>query len=118
MLLERRHVDRDRRQDGRVLAVFAVRNVIGTRPQLGQAEDIGPSGITLRRPRELPVPLHTPLSLSFELPGTRSSIDVKGLVVSDQRSGHFRRTGIRFTEVSREIAERLAEFCLQRGESL
>jgi len=115
MLLERRRIDRDRRQDSRVLAVFAVRNVIGSRPQLGQAEDIGPTGITLRRPRDMPVSPHTPLLLSFDLPGERIPISVKGLVVSDQRRGLFRRTGVRFTDVSPEIAERLAAFCSQRS---
>ncbi len=115
MLLERRRADRDRRQDSRVLAVFAVRNVIGSRLQLGQAEDIAPTGITVRRPRDMPVLPETSLSLSFDLPGAREPISVKGLVVSDQRHGLFRRTGIRFTEVPPESAERLAEFCMQRG---
>lgn len=115
MLLERRRADRDRRQDSRVLAVFAVRNVIGSRLQLGQAEDIAPTGITLRRPRDVPVLPQTPLSLSFDLPGAEAPISVTGMVVSDQRRGPFRRTGIRFTEIPPESAERLAAFCSQRG---
>jgi hypothetical protein len=114
MLLERRRADRDRRHDNRILAVFAVRNVIGSRLQLGQSEDIAPTGITLRRPRDMPVLPQTPLSLSFDLPGAEAPISVKGLVISDQRHGLFRRTGIRFTEISSESAERLAEFCSQR----
>jgi hypothetical protein len=115
MLLERRRVDRDRRQDNRVLAVFAVHNLIGSRTQLGQAEDIAPWGITLRRPRDMPVLPQTPLSLFFDLPGVREPISVKGLVVSDQRRGPFRRTGIRFTEVPPASAEQLAAFCSQRS---
>lgn len=97
------------------MAVFAVRNVIGTRLQLGQAEDIAPTGITVRRPRDMPVLPQTSLSLSFDLPGSDAPVSVKGLVVSDQRRGLFRRTGIRFTEISPESAERLATFCSQRG---
>jgi hypothetical protein len=115
MLIERRQADRDRRQDSRVLAVFAVRNVIGSRLQFGQAEDIAPSGITLRRPRDMPVLPQTPMSLSFDLPGAQTPISVKGLVVSDQRHGLFRRTGVRFTEIPPESAERLAAFCSRRS---
>jgi hypothetical protein len=115
MLLERRHAERDRRHDGRVRAVFAVRNLIGSCLQLGQAEDIAPSGITLRRPRDVPVLPHTPLTLIFDLPGAGARISVGGLVITDRPSGPFRRTGVRFTEMSSENAARLADFCIHRG---
>ena len=115
MQLERRHTERDRRHDGRVSAVFAVCNRIGSRIQLGQAEDIAPSGITLRRPRDVPVGPRTPLSLFFDLPGAGARISVGGLVVSDRRLGLFRRTGVKFTEISPENAALLAEFCARKG---
>jgi hypothetical protein len=114
MLLERRRADRDRRHDGRVSAVFAVRNLIGSCLQLGQAEDIAPTGITLRRPRDVPVLPQTPLTLLFDLPGASARISVGGLVVTDRRSGPFRRTGVQFTEISSESAALLAEFCARR----
>lgn len=115
MQLERRCAERDRRHDGRVSAVFAVCNRIGTRVQLGQAEDIAPSGITLRRPRDMPVVPQTPLTLLFDLPGAGARISVGGLVITDRRFGPFRRTGVRFTEISPESAALLAEFCARRG---
>jgi hypothetical protein len=115
MLLERRHTERDRRHDGRVRAVFAVRNLIGSRLQLGQAEDIAPTGITLRRPRDVPVLPHTPLILIFDLPGAGTRISVGGLVISDRPAGTFRRTGVRFTEMSAEDAALLADFCTHRA---
>ena len=117
MLLERRHAERDRRHDGRVPAVFAVRNLFGSRLQLGQAEDIAPSGITLRRPRDVPVLPQTPLTLLFDLPGAGIRISVGGLVITDRRSGPFRRTGVQFIELSSESAARLAEFCAREGSS-
>ena len=117
MLLERRRADRDRRHDGRVSAVFAVRNLIGSCLQLGQAEDIAPTGITLRRPRDVPVLPQTPLTLLFDLPGASARISVGGLVVTDRRSGPFRRTGVQFTEISSESAALLAEFCARRVSS-
>jgi hypothetical protein len=114
MQLERRHAERDRRHDGRVSAVFAVRNCIGSRVQLGQAEDIAPSGITLRRPRDVPVSPETPLTLLFDLPGAGARISIGGLVITDRRFGPFRRTGVQFTEISPESAALLAEFCARR----
>jgi hypothetical protein len=115
MLLERRRTDRDRRHDSRVSAVFAVRNLIGSHLQLGQSEDIAPTGITLRRPRDEPVLPQTSLSLVFDLPGAGTRINVSGTVVSDRHLGPFRRTGVRFTEVSPENAAHLAEFCSRKG---
>jgi hypothetical protein len=115
MQLERRHAERDRRHDGRVSAVFAVCNRIGSRVQLGQAEDIAPSGITLRRPRDVAVVPQTPMTLLFDLPGAGTRISVGGLVVTDRRFGAFRRTGVQFTEISPESAALLAEFCARKG---
>jgi len=111
MQLERRRVDRERRQSRRICAVFAVKNTIGSRIQLGQAEDIAPTGMTLRRPKDVPVLPLTPLDLRFALPGVRETIAVSALVVSDCRSGPFRRTGIRFTFIAPEHAALIARYC-------
>jgi hypothetical protein len=115
MQVERRRAERDRRETLRVPAVCAVRNMVGDRFHLGQAEDIGPGGITLRRPRDLPILPQTPVSLTFDLPGTRTTIDVDGLVVSDRRYGGFRRTGVRFLEPSSEQTAVLVAFCRRRA---
>lgn len=110
MRVERRRSECDRRENWRVPVVCAVRNTVAGRLYLGQAEDIGPGGITLRRPRDLPVVPQTPITLTFDLPGTRATIDVDGLVVSDRRSGSFRRTGIRFVGPSFEQIALLGEY--------
>ncbi len=94
--------------------VCAVRNTVEGRLHLGQTEDIGPGGITLRRPRDVPMLPETPMTLTFDLPGTQRTIDVDGLVVSDRRTGSFRRTGIRFVGPSSEQAALLSEFCRRR----
>jgi hypothetical protein len=111
MQLERRHSERDRRETGRVPVVCAVRNTVAGRLYLGQAEDIGPGGITLRRPRDLPVRPQTPIAMTFDLPGTRVTIAVDGLVVSDRRAGYFRRTGVRFLSPSPEQRALLGRYC-------
>jgi hypothetical protein len=109
MQIERRRSERDRRESWRVPVVCAVRNTVEGRLYLGQAEDIGPGGITLRRPRGVPVGPRTPITMSFDIPGTRTTLDLDGLVVTDRRSGSFRRTGIRFVSPSPEQVAMLGE---------
>jgi hypothetical protein len=115
MSLERRRAERDRRECWRVPVVCAVRNTVGGRLHLGQSEDIGPGGITLRRPRDVPMSPHTAMTLTFDLPGMRRTIDVDGLVVSDRRTGAFRRTGIQFVGPSSEQVALLSEFCRRKS---
>ena len=115
MQAERRRAERDRRESWRVSAVCAVRNVVGDGFHLSQSEDIGPGGMTLRRPRDLPMTPQTSVSLTFDLPGTRQTVTVEGMVVSDRLHGGFRRTGIRFVGHPAERAPGLLEFCSRRG---
>jgi hypothetical protein len=115
MHMERRRTERDRRGSWRVPIVCAVRNSISGSLHLGQSEDLGPGGITLRRPRDLPISPATALTLTFDLPGTGRTIDVEGLVVSDRRAGGFRRTGIRFVGSTPEQLALLSEFCRERS---
>jgi hypothetical protein len=63
----------------------------------------------------MPVLPQTEISLTFDLPGTQTTIAVDGLVVSDRRSGAFRRTGVRFVGSSSEQAAALSEFCRRRS---
>jgi hypothetical protein len=57
----------------------------------------------------------TPITLTFDLPGTKTTIDVDGLVVSDRRTGGFRRTGVRFVGSSSEQIALLSEFCRRKS---
>jgi hypothetical protein len=109
MQIERRRSERDRRESWRVPVVCAVRNQVAGGLYLGQAEDIGPGGITLRRPRGLAVLPRTPITLTFDIPGTQTTLDLDGLVVTDRHSGFFRRTGIRFLSPSPEQVALLGE---------
>jgi c-di-GMP-binding flagellar brake protein YcgR len=111
MIEDRRRAERDRRQALRVRAVFAVKGLIKGRMQLGQAEDIGPGGMTLRCPQDAPHPPQTPILLTFALPGTRGLLGAAGVVVSDCLVGPFRRTGIRFTLLAPADEERIVRFC-------
>ena len=115
MLVERRRHDRDRRESSRVSAVFAVKNVVAGAIELDQAEDIGPTGITLRRPVAQQMAPETPMALSFELPNTREMIAVGGVVVSDRNAGGFRRTGVRFVELDDDKALIIAAYIARHG---
>lgn len=95
-MFERRKLARDRRISERTPAVFAVKKAFAGRVSLCQAEDIGTSGITIRRPRGTMVPAHAEVSLSFALPGSNEEISAKGVVINDGANGGFRRTGVRF----------------------
>lgn len=110
-MADRRHSDRDRRRDARIPAVFAVREATASRVQLGQAEDIGPGGMTIRHPKGVVLPPESPVLLSFELPDSREAIDAEGVVVSDRRIGSFRRTGVRFLVLRPEHQQAIAAFC-------
>jgi hypothetical protein len=113
MPLDRRRADQDRRQSRRVPAVFAVRNGSGGTAQLGQAEDIGLCGMALRWPKDA-APSSTPVTLTFQLPGTREPIAASAQVVNDRFSGRYRRTGVRFTNIAPEHAALIAHYCASR----
>ena len=114
MSSDRRRASRDRRQTQRVPAVFAVKKAMGRNIQLCQAEDINPSGITIKRPRGSHVSLRTEVELAFALPGSHEEISARGMVVSDCVAGSFRRTGVRFIAVRPEHAQLIAGYC-RRG---
>jgi hypothetical protein len=115
MVVDRRQVSRERRASRRIKAVFAVKKTVGTRVQLGQAEDIGPTGMTVRRPKDGGLPANTPVSLTFELPGTAEPIAADGVVINDVRAGIFRRTGVRFIGLRPEHQRLIASYCRRSG---
>jgi c-di-GMP-binding flagellar brake protein YcgR len=111
MTIERRRTANDRRRASRVAATFAVKNSAGGRIQLCQAEDIGPGGMTIRRPRDVSYLPSTPVALCFALPGTRDEISAEGVIVNDTKAGTFRRTGVRFIAIRPEHQQLIASFC-------
>jgi len=116
---DRRRATHERRQTARVPAVFAVRKRGADEGgageiQLCQAEDIAPSGITIRRPRGSgPLP-QTEVALAFSLPGSDEEISARGMVVTDGVAGSFRRTGVRFIALGHRHAQLIAGYCRSR----
>jgi hypothetical protein len=111
MMIDRRRLAEDRRAVSRTPAVFAVRKSFAGRVSLCQAEDIGPTGMTIRRPRGTTVPARAEVALSFALPGSSEEIAAKGVVVNDGVSGGFRRTGVRFIALRPDHERLIAGYC-------
>jgi hypothetical protein len=108
---DRRKVAGDRRSSQRARAVFAVKKLFGGRISLCQAEDIGPLGMTIRRPRGTTVPASAEVSLEFSLPGSEEEIEARGVVVNDGADGGFRRTGVRFVALRPDHQHLIASYC-------
>ena len=98
-------------------AVFAVKSVVRGRPQLNQAENLGPGGMTLRRLPDHPVGPGTAITLTFALPGGPALLRAAGVVVTDTLAGSFRRTGVRFTSLAPDVAPRIERFCADELEA-
>lgn len=83
---------------------------------LAQSSDLGLGGMRLWRrcsADDPALPVHTPVELAFELPGTRELVELRGEVVFDEPQGEgreYRATGVRFFELPAELHERLRGF--------
>ena len=120
---------RDRRREGRKPFVAAgLQRALpadGAAPQppmLGQAANLGPSGLLLRRSRgadEAPLPRHTALRVSFELPDGQGLFTVGAQVVFEYPEGprHF-RAGLRFFELEDAPRQRLFHCLAELGAAL
>jgi hypothetical protein len=117
MMFDRRKIARDRRAAERTPAVFAVKKAFAGRISLCQAEDIGTSGITIRRPRGTTVPAKAEVALSFALPGSNEEIAARGVVINDGVDGGFRRTGVRFIALRPEHERLIAGYCRRQPPS-
>jgi hypothetical protein len=111
MMFDRRKIAGERRVAERTPAVFAVKKSFAGRISLCQAEEIGPSGMTIRRPRGTTVPAKAEVSLSFSLPGSGEEIAARGVVINDGADGGFRRTGVRFIALRPDHERLIAGYC-------
>ena len=111
MSSDRRRTARDRRQGARIPATFAVKQSVGDKVELCQAEDISPGGMAIKRLRDRSQTPRTPVALHFELPGTREEITAEAVVTHDASAGSFRRTGVGFIALLPEQEQAIAAFC-------
>jgi c-di-GMP-binding flagellar brake protein YcgR len=118
MAVDRRRSDRERRAALRVPAVFAVKSEGEGCLWLGQAEDVGPGGLTMRRLKDPELAPGTGLTLTFALPGDRAVVSTHAVVVTDQLVGACRRTGVRFLALPDDQEQQIAAFCQQLSVAL
>src|SRR5690349_19625041 len=107
---DRRRSENERRRSSRVPATFSVKKSVGPQVHLCLAEDIGPGGMTIKRPKDTPYRPRTPVSLQFELPDTKEEIAARGVIVYDSTAGRYRRTGVRFIAVRPEHQQAIAAY--------
>src|SRR5262245_39998001 len=99
-MFDRRSSPRDRRRAARAPLVAAVRQRIGSHVQLALAQDVGPTGIKLKRVPDRAYLPSTPVSMAFELPDGGGLVRVRGAVVFERAEGAYQSTHVRFDDLS------------------
>ena len=115
MTADRRRAERERRAAARVPAVFAVKSVFAGACSWGRPRTSAPAGLTMRRPKDLPLtPGHRHRADLRAAGGRRACCALSALVVSDRLVGSFRRTGVRFLALAADQQQQIAGFCRAR----
>lgn len=113
--IDRRHTREDRRRGRRAPFVAAVRQRVGAEIHLALAQNLGETGMELRRIADgggllSLAPGRGPMTLAFELPDGGELVRVQGAVVFERACGRFQSVGVRFEAISREDRARIARF--------
>src|SRR5690349_124615 len=111
-MVERRRlpVAGDRRRARRAPFVASVLKKVGGETTLALAQDLGESGIQLRRVAgDLHLP-RTPVTLAFELPDGGELIRVRGAIVFERAEGSWHTVGVRFEAISHGDRQRIARY--------
>ncbi|MDB4969394.1 MAG: hypothetical protein JWN44_5083 [Myxococcales bacterium] len=97
---DRRRAPVERRLGERAPFVAAVRQHVGAEVQLALSQNLGPTGIELKRPPGRSYLPRTPVTLAFELPDGGDLVRVQGAVVFERAAGSYQTTGIRFLSLT------------------
>jgi hypothetical protein len=109
-MTERRRAPGERRAAGRAPLVAAVRQRVDGDVQLALSQNLGPTGIALRRvPGRAYLP-RTPVSMAFALPDGGDLVHVRGAVVFERADGAYQTTGVRFEDLSPLDRARILRF--------
>jgi hypothetical protein len=101
VMQERRRAPVERRRGRRAPFVAAVKHEVGAEVQLALAQNLGPTGIELKRPAGRAYLPRTPVTLAFELPDGGDVVRVQGAVVFERAAGPgYQTTGVRFLALS------------------
>jgi hypothetical protein len=97
---DRRMALLERRRGRRAPFVAAVSHKVGAEVQLALAQNLGPTGIELKRPAGRTYLPRTPVSLAFELPDGGDLVRVQGAVVFERAAAGYQTSGVRFLSLS------------------
>ena len=86
----------ERRHDRRRPLTVAVLKCIGEEACLCQSVDISLRGMSMRRPKGLPMVSDVPVFLKFSLPGSEEVHRITGLVVRDDSVGRYWESAVLF----------------------
>jgi len=87
----------ERRRGRRAPFVAAVKHKVGADVQLALAQNLGPTGIELKRPAGKTYMPRTPVTLAFELPDGGEVLRVQGAIVFERAAtAGYQTTGVRF----------------------
>jgi hypothetical protein len=86
----------ERRNNRRRSLTVAVLKSVGEETCLCQSVDISPSGMSMRRPKGLPMTPEVPVFLKFSLPGSEEVHRITGLVVRDDSVGRYWESAVVF----------------------
>jgi hypothetical protein len=107
---ERRRTPAERRKSRRVSFVASVLKRVGRELSLALAQDLGESGMQLKRVSGQSYSPQTAMHLQFELPDGGALIRVRGEVVFERAEGSWQTTGIRFENLSIGDRARIERF--------
>jgi hypothetical protein len=99
----------NRRHFRRAMVAFAVKQVIGGRTVICQANDISTDGIFMASVMDELFQLHGRCRLEFTLPGTEILIQALGRIVRQQVNGRYHLNAVKFAALApshRRLIER------------
>ena len=99
-MTDRRRSAPERRRAARAPLVAAVKEHVGEEVRLALSQDVGPSGMKLKRVVGSAWLPRTRVSVMFELPDGGEVVRALGAVVFERAEGNYCCTGIRFEDLS------------------
>jgi hypothetical protein len=99
-MFDRRSAPAERRRAARAPLVASVKERVGSLMELALAQDVGPTGMKLKRLLGRSYSPRTTMAMAFELPDGGGLVQVRGAVVFERAEGSYQMTGVRFEDLS------------------
>lgn len=100
----------ERRQTTRVGMKVAVLKITDEETCLCQSVDISPTGMSMRRPKGLPMNTDVPVFLKFSLPGSAEIHRITAVVVRDDSEGRFWASAVIFGPLPGRLQRKINSF--------